>query len=70
MDKDTKKIVQAALRRGWTFKNGRKHDFLIHPSGRKITVSKSPSDCMAYRVVERDIARIENVVEVSDAVIR
>lgn len=67
MYKDTKKIVQAALRRGWTFKNGRKHAFLIHPSGRKITVSKSPSDCMAYRNILRDIARIESGVEVSDA---
>lgn len=65
MSKEIKKIVRQAERRGWAFENGRVHDKLVHPTGRKVSVSKSPSDRMAPRNVQRDIDRIEK--EASDA---
>lgn len=62
MNKEITKLIRTAQRRGWTLEYGRTHDKLVHPSGAKVIVSKSPSDGMAPRQVQRDIARVEREV--------
>lgn len=59
MKKQFKPIVKAAQERGWVLTKGGKHDHLVHPSGRKVTVSLSPSDRNAEHVLARAIARVE-----------
>lgn len=59
MDKETKRIVKQAIKRGWKFNSGRVHHILIHPSGRKVAFSVSPSCPHAYKNFERDVNRVE-----------
>lgn len=59
MDKDTKRVVRAAVQRGWKLLDNSKHHVLRHPSGRKVTFSMSPSCSHAYKHVQRDIDRVE-----------
>lgn len=59
MEKEIKRIVRAALRRGWTLTQGGKHNILIHPSGRKVPISMSPSCPHASKHVRADIERVE-----------
>lgn len=59
MDKETKRVVKSACKRGWELTHNKGHHFLIHPTGRKVTVSASPSCIHAYKNVERDLLKIE-----------
>lgn len=60
MHKEIKLVVKAAQQRGWKLITGLGgHHMLRHPSGRKLTVSVSPSDRNAYKVLERAIKRVE-----------
>lgn len=63
MDKELKKVVKAARARGWRQGPDGKHHTLLHPSGRKISVSMSPSDKNAYKYLERTILRVEREEE-------
>lgn len=65
MDKEMKKVVRAALKRGWLLEQGRRHYTLVHPYGRKVAFSCSPSDGNAYRGLERDIFRVEDEIEMA-----
>ncbi len=60
MDKDTKQVVKSACQRGWSLTHGGKHHILLHKSGRKVIVSKSPSCVHAAKNVAKDIQAIED----------
>lgn len=69
MYKEIRKIVKTAIKRGWRQLPNGKHHVLQHvASGRKLSVSMSPSDGNAYRQLERAIRRVEK--EVGDADVR
>lgn len=54
-NKDLKKLLQSATGRGWTFwKNGR-HIRGAHTTGRKVSMSISPSDWRALKNIEQDL---------------
>lgn len=59
MNKDIKRIVQAAVARGWRLSRGGKHHFLLSPQGRKVTFSCSPSCPHVHKRISRDIDRVE-----------
>ena len=60
-DKQVEKMVRELLARncGWAVSHSGKHLKLVAPNGRKITVSRSPSDTHAYRNIMADIRRTE-----------
>lgn len=60
MPKDIKKIVKAATKRGWVYKEMRKHNHLRHPVHGLVTFSKSPSCPFALNNIVADIKRKEN----------
>lgn len=63
MDKEIKKVVKAARATGWRLGPDSKHHVLIHePTGRKLSVSMSPSDRNAHRTLERAIARVNREI--------
>lgn len=62
MDKELRKVVKAAEKRGWKLVSGGKHYKLVHSSGRKMAMSISPSDRCAHRQVERQLARVEREI--------
>jgi predicted RNA binding protein YcfA (HicA-like mRNA interferase family) len=63
MKKEFKPIIKAAQQRGWTLGPNGKHHVLIHPSGRRMAFSMSPSDRNAHLVLQRMITRIEKEIE-------
>lgn len=63
MKKQFKPIIKAAQDRGWKLETGGRHNALVHPSGRKLGVSLSPSDRNAHRVLQRAIDRVEREAE-------
>lgn len=67
MYKELRKVVKAAEKRGWVLGPGGKHHKLTHSSGRKISVSMSPSDKNAHLSLEREIKRVEREAEEPEA---
>ena len=65
MNKEMKKLVRAAVKRGWNLEQGRRHYTLVHSSGRKGMFSCTPSDGNAHRALERDIFRAEDEIEMA-----
>lgn len=59
MNKETKLVVKAAIKRGWVFKHGKKHHSLTYKNGRKVSVSGSPSCRHSYKNLDSDIRAIE-----------
>lgn len=58
-DKDIKKAVKEALKRGWTLESGKKHGRMRSPCGlHTILINGSPSDCHALENFKNDIAKI------------
>lgn len=41
-------LVKKLIKQGWNYKRGKKHGRIITPSGRKLTIPPTPSDCRAY----------------------
>jgi hypothetical protein len=60
MPKDVKKLVKAAEKRGWVYKETRKHNHLRHPVYGLVSFSKSPSCPFAIEHINADIRRKEN----------
>lgn len=56
--KDISRIVASLTKHGWRFRRGRKHGVLIAPTGRRIAVPGTPSDCRALRNFERDVRHL------------
>ena len=55
-DKDINKLINLLIKEGvCTYKAGKKHGKLIFENGRKITVSKSPSDYRAFENFKHDV---------------
>lgn len=60
MHKDIKKVVKAALKRGWRrLPDGKHHIIQFGEVGRKLHVSMSPSDENAHHNLKRAILRVE-----------
>lgn len=60
MNKDLRKVVDAAVARGgWDLARGGKHFKLRHQSGRFVSIAVSASDWRALANVQKDIERIE-----------
>lgn len=58
-NKDLNQCIRELVKNGWIYHSKKKHGRLVSLDGRtKITVSKSPSDCNAFRQLQRDIRRI------------
>lgn len=58
--KEIDAIVKNLVRRGWSFKWGKKHGRLGHPAcGARLTVPKSPSDWRASLNFRRDLQHLE-----------
>jgi hypothetical protein len=67
--KNLNKVLSATLREGWTLERGGrgKHGKIIHPSGKYVSFSISPSDTYAFRNVEKDIKKLKQKIETEKA---
>jgi len=58
-DKDINRYVRELVRKGWRFKDGKKHPSLFAPCGRRLVVPASPSDSRAFYNFRRDVRFVE-----------
>jgi hypothetical protein len=59
-DKDINRFIQNCVREGWSFKRGKGHGKLYHPTGAWfITISQTPSDHRCLLNIQRDIRRLK-----------
>lgn len=63
MHKDTRRIVKAAISRGWTLLKTAKHWMMIHPKGDRVTFAATPSCPHAVKNFEQDLARVEKRIQ-------
>jgi len=48
-------LVKRLVKQGWGYQRGKKHGRIIAPSGRKLTIPSTPSDCRAYYNFRGDV---------------
>ena len=58
-NKDFNRLIKDLIKNDWCFVRKRKHGMLISPNGRKLKVSRSPSDCRALQSLKADIRRAQ-----------
>jgi hypothetical protein len=51
------RLIKDLIKDDWRFVRRRKHGMLIAPNGRKLSVSRSPSDQRAFHSLKADIRR-------------
>lgn len=58
-NKEFRKLIRRAEHAGWTYEHSGKHGKLWHPDGKQfVSVSASPSDQNAHKILERQMRRI------------
>lgn len=55
--KDVNKLIKNLIKLGWSVREGKRHNSIISPRGKRITFSSTPSD---YRVFKKFRAQIRN----------
>ena len=67
-DKDIDRYVLQLLRRGWSFRRGRKHGKLNAPgSARFVTVPGTPGDVRTLDNMKRDVRRLVREVALQES---
>ena len=57
-DKKINEIVKDCLKKGWTYRRGKKHDVLIAPNNRRMAIPGTPGDGRAFKNFARDVLAI------------
>jgi predicted RNA binding protein YcfA (HicA-like mRNA interferase family) len=61
MTKEIRKLIRELSSRGWVYEHRKSgHLRFIHPSGRYVTTSLTPSDWRAMLKIRQDIRRVED----------
>ncbi len=66
MNKDIRQMVRAAQKRGWELENHSKHDSMVHTSGARVFIARTPSDYRGIANVRQELKRVERAAATAE----